>query len=377
MARRAPLIKRTIKKTKKTRADTSLLDWKMMGDEPTFSLMDARPDQKKFGHCLNWYSYMCGKGEARDFLEEFFTNRNRTDDLKKLKAVPDSYMLTLPAWLCRMLDRGADLDQDVLDRMETKLRAGLDRTYKVEEDEEVAKLKPNIRDRVNEKVQDFIGSIESMIDSGEPFSLYDHMKSLNLPALYGKKAAAYYEPIAAELKLALTDKNVAEGYKRFSKPELRDRAALFQKLVEDGLLYGDNTKKLRVPRKKKAVPADKKLKRFKYQKEDAGKKLVSVDPIKIIGAQELWVVNTKYALLSVLRAAGTSGLDVKGTTIIGYDPVTSGTKRIGRKFDFYVDKVLHAGKIELRKLMSTIKGDFAPQIKDRIGESSILLKVTT
>ena len=90
----------------------------------------------------------------------------------------------------------------------------------------------------------------------------------------------------------------------------------------------------------------------------------------------MWVVNTKYALLSVLRAAGASGLDVKGTTIIGYDPVTSGTKRIGRKFDFYTDKVLHAGKIELRKLMSTIKGDFAPQIKDRIGESSILLKVT-
>jgi hypothetical protein len=130
-----------------------------------------------------------------------------------------------------------------------------------------------------------------------------------------------------------------------------------------------------VPRKPRAISVEKKLKNFKFQKEDNTFKIASVNPEKVIGAQELWTFNTKYKTLTVFRALDRGGLQVKGTSIINYDEATSVTKRTGRKPEVYVDKVLNGGKIVLRKLMDELKND-AP-LAYRINENTILLKVVT
>jgi hypothetical protein len=145
-------------------------------------------------------------------------------------------------------------------------------------------------------------------------------------------------------------------------------------LVDDATRYGEVTKKVRKPRKPKSIPAAKKIKSLKYQKEDTNYKIASVDPEKIIGATELWTFNTKYKVMTVFRALNREGLQVKGTSIINYDEQNSHTKRTGRKPDYFVERVLKGGKIVLRKLMDEM--DKETTLAHRINDNTILLRVT-
>ena len=156
---------------------------------------------------------------------------------------------------------------------------------------------------------------------------------------------------------------------------MKDKVAFYNQLVADAERYGDNTKKARSPRKKKAPSAEKLLKFFTYQKESNEYKLQSIDPSTIIGAQELWTFDTKYNKLSVFRARGPAGLTIKRTAIDGYDVDSSVSKRIGRKTDEILKKVLSGGKIILRKLMEDISSDTIA-LSDRINNNIVLLKVT-
>jgi hypothetical protein len=147
----------------------------------------------------------------------------------------------------------------------------------------------------------------------------------------------------------------------------------FNKLIDDVQRYGNVTKKTRTPRKPRAISMDKKLKNLKYQKESAEFKIATINPEKIIGAQELWTFNTKYKIVTVFRAIDRGGLQVKGTSIIGYDEKTSVSKGTGRKPEIVLDKLQNSGKIVLRKLMEELKTDKPFQL--RINENTVLMKV--
>ena len=92
---------------------------------------------------------------------------------------------------------------------------------------------------------------------------------------------------------------------------MKDRVVFFNKLIDDAQRYGNVTKKTRAPRKPRTISMDKKLKSLKYQKENNEFKIASINPEKIIGAQELWTFNTKYKIVTVFRAIDRGGLQVK------------------------------------------------------------------
>jgi len=100
---------------------------------------------------------------------------------------------------------------------------------------------------------------------------------------------------------------------------------------------------------------------------------VSVNPTDIIGADQLWTYNTKLKKLTKYNSLGPSGLQVKGTSIIGFDVETSSCKRL-RKPDETLQKVLGAGKIALRKILEEVK-TVASKPNGRINSDTILLRV--
>jgi hypothetical protein len=87
----------------------------------------------------------------------------------------------------------------------------------------------------------------------------------------------------------------------YTKKQLKEDIQFLNRIIEEAERYVIGVKQSRAPRKKKIVPVDKKLKTFKYQKEDKDFKISSVDPSKIIGAQEIWTFNTKYKIITVIR----------------------------------------------------------------------------
>lgn len=373
MARRQ-VIAKTKKKIRITKSETYLVNHKYLGDEPTFKNSFTNSD---YARALNWYNSMCTTNDAREYIETYLKNVGRTEDLKKFKTVSDTWVPLTAAWIARMISRGVQVAENSKQYFENKIRETVDLRSNEQKKEEVKTNVISIQDRIRDKASDLIGDVEELLDKGEEFSLYDWLKSNEIPATYAPRIAAYYAPVLAELIEAAEGKDpqLKEGYKHYTKKQLEARVLFFNNLIEDAERYTDTTKKTRKPRKPRTISVEKKLKNFKYQKEDSNYKIASVNPEKIIGSQELWTFNTKYKTLTVFRAIDRGGLQVKGTSIVNYDDNNSVTKRTGRKPEYYVDRVLNGGKVILRKLMDELKND-AP-LSYRINENTIILKVVS
>lgn len=136
----------------------------------------------------------------------------------------------------------------------------------------------------------------------------------------------------------------------------------------------------RKPRKRKPVAKEKQIAKIKYQKEFADLGLVSINPIEIPGASELWVYNTKTRKIGRYIATNIdptgqgrdgSGLGVKGTTITGFNG--SSVQKTLRKPKEQMETFKKAGKVLLKKYMDDIKA-VETKLNGRINDQTILLK---
>ena len=129
----------------------------------------------------------------------------------------------------------------------------------------------------------------------------------------------------------------------------------------------------RAPRAKKSVPKEKLVAKFKYKKSDEPLKLVSINPVDIIGSKELWVFNTKTRKLGRYVAEEYKELGIKGTSITGYSEQLSIQKTL-RKPDEKLKEFKAAGKVQLRKFLDDINATDT-MMNGRTNEETILLKI--
>lgn len=360
-----------IKKPRVSRSESYLVNVKYMGEEPELKGLIT---DSQLGKALNWYNAMTTVTECKEYTRDYLKSVKRDSEAKQIMKVSDQLFPSTIGSLSRLMSRGCTLPDSSMVFFETKLKNSLTRVVEIDKPDVVVE-KVSIQDRMKERTNDIIGDIEEIIDSGAAFSLYEHLQKNQIPAMYASKIVEHYRPWLEELCEAHQGEcdQLKEAYKHLTKKQLEARVLFINSIIEDAERYGDVTKKLRAPRKPRAVSAEKKLKNFIYMKESNDYKIASISPDKVLGAQELWTFNTKYKLLTVFRARGPAGLDVNRTTIIGYDESTTMTKRCGRKPEYFVDKVLNGGKLILKKIMDEAKGD-AP-LAARINEHTILLKV--
>lgn len=371
MARRPALIKRKPKTARSTRSEQYLVNVKYLGDEPS----NVTKENQSFA--FNWYNTMCDKSEAREYLRDYFKARKRDGDVKKLAKLSDTWLPTSACWMARMLMRGgifSESSMQTFDRMIAQAFKHTDET--TEETAKPVVEKVSIQEKIKERQSDILGEIEALIDSGEPFSLYEWLQKNEIPALYTTAIMNHYKGWYSELLEALQkpDDQLKEAYRHMSRKELKDRLEMMAGLLEDAERYGSNTKKVKKPRKPRALSVEKILKHFRYQKEDNANKLASINPEKIIGAQELWTFNTKYKIVTVYRALDRGGLQINRSSITGYDEKNSFSKGVGRKSpEVILDKILNGGKLILRKVMDEMKTD--KPLQNRVNENTILLKI--
>jgi hypothetical protein len=354
-----------------TRSETYLVNKKWLGEEPVFTKPVTNVE---FIKALSWYNSMCTNDEAREYMDTYLMNLGRNAELKVLKRVSDTWFPNSAAWAARMISKGYQLPETTKQYIDTKLKEVYARATEPPVTTE-DRVKVSVQDRMKDKASDLVGEIEALIDSGEKFSLYDWLQKNKVPATYCSTIVAHYAPWLAELLEAYdnTDKQLKEAYSHFSKKQLTERIKFINSIISDAEKYAGVAKKTRAPRKPRPVSIEKKLKAFKYQKESTDYKIASINPEKLIGAQELWTFNTKYKTISVFRALDRAGLQVKGTTLIGYDEKTSMTRGTGRQTETLVKQVLAVGKVALRKVLDAAKTTKPLQM--RINENTILLRV--
>jgi len=375
MARRAALIAKKPKTVRISRSESYLVNRKYMGDEPEF--LGAMTDGE-YGLALNWYNCMCDTNDAREYITDYLTKRDRKAEAKLLAKLDNCWVPTTVAWRCRLLDRGYEVPSEG-GFLEAELAKALGRVARTAEEPLEGSLSPSkrsIQDRMRERQSEIIGEIEELLDQdNNELNLYDWLKARQIPATYAPAIAAYYASPLSELIEAYEGKcpQLKEAYRHMTKKQLAERIKFYHTMVSDAEKYAGVAKKTRAPRKPRAVSKEKILKNFKYQKEDNTYKIASINPEKILGAQELWTFNTKYKIVTVFRAIDRGGLQVKGTSIIGYDEASSMSKGTGRKPEIVLDKIPKSGKIILKKMMEELKTD--KPLQNRINENTVLIKV--
>lgn len=261
--------------------------------------------------------------------------------------------------------------------------------HDVEESEEVVEEKPavfvpsiqeRLREaafRMTEEIEDALELFSSDPESFDPkaFKVSNLLKGKQAKAAHARVIRDLYTRQYEELQEAALgkDEQLKEGYSHLSKAQLKKIIAFYSEVVNACNMLMQEAKVNKAPRKKKAVPLDKVVSKLKYKKTDEPLKLVSINPVDIIGAKELWVFNIKTRKLGKYVAAEFSDLGVKGTSITGFDEHKSVQKTL-RKPAEQLKAFKDAGKVALRKFLDEIN---AVDIKmnGRINEETMLLKV--
>lgn len=355
------------------------IDQQCMGPEPVFH--GPIPNRSEFGRALTWYNYFYSVADARSWLVDYMKQTFTKDQQALHKRLPDWRISITDCSIARMISRGAVMDKETIERMHNRIKSQIEIAQTiVEEKKEEKKPLPSIQDRIKEKSNAIIADIDDEIDrfvnngyKKTDFAPYDFLKAKDAKS---KTIADTYIALLSELELAIAkqDKQVVEAYERLKKKQLTEYRDFVKMIVKDCERYFGNkaVSKVRKPRKKKEISAAQVVKSLTYKKEDAALKVMSIDPINIIGASSVWIYNIKYKKLTVLYSNGTTGLSVKGTTIINIDETTSQCKTL-RKPEEVIQKVLTGGKVILKNLMSNIKTKSSPAV-GRVNADTLLIR---
>ena len=342
---------------KQTKLST-LMTEKYLGVEP---LIGENCTESELLNAFNWYNYVCDADKSKEFVAEYlkFIEYDK-ESIKKLSLAKGLSLNT--GWMSRILLNGGSLPDGYQDRMMERIKAALKAVIEVEE--VVAAVPKNvisIQERLNSKTSELIGDLEEQIDiflreGKNAFNITNWLRDKQIKPQTAQKIVDYYKPLYAELFDAYSGKDdqLKEAYSYLKKIQLRSYMEFIRSFVAAAEVSTVVEKAVRKPRKKKIKPVATVVAKVKYKVEDTEFKVVSIKPAEIVGAQQLWVFNTKYRDMSVYNAMGSSGLTVKGTTIIGFDEKTSITKKL-RKPEVQISVVKDGGKIALRKLMESIK----------------------
>ena len=357
--------------------------------EPTWANDKEPCTQIKLSLTFQWYNDHKDSKDARKYLLEYLKSTSQITPLQIEAAqyLNNSWNI-VDGWVARCLSRGAKLTPDTLERFNDRVvefKKRLDaiaseRTLDApkQKDENVV----SIQERVQNKVDYFIMELEAKFDelwhqsSEEDFVPYTWMVENGVKPMHATKIGEYFRERAKAwvrmIDARKTDEYVKESYPRSHK-EYCHGANILVMFATDAEKLAANKNAARKPRKKKPVSFEKKVARLKFKIEDIDSKLVSINPTKILGAQKLWIYNTKYRKLGVYVAADAAGLDVKGSSIENFKTSESVCKTL-RKPTEVLNRVLNGGKVVLRKVMDEVNSK-PVELNGRLNKETVLLRV--
>ena len=387
---------------------------------------------RRFVH--SWYYENFKPAELYAFVAEWMIKEEYSkEDVKAVKAAPNSALSITAAIVARMDLMGAPrLSKPEADHwlslpgtmgelkcsidflkesVEKYIEAGKDKVAEKEEEEKekvnvyVPSIQERIRDQAVEQSEDIDIWLEGWIEdpnSFDPkgFDFKRHFGSKGVTQAHARKLKSFYEDTLADYddlermptkgqlaKMSEHDadmwEQLKEGYAHVKKADIKKlRTAIGELMVALDFII-DQAKATRKPRKAKPRSADKVIAKLKFLKVDEKYKLASINPIDVVGANELWVFNVKTRKLGKYVASSIdpkglgrdgTGLSVKGTTIIGFDEKLSVQKTL-RKPDEQLKEFKGAGKVALRKFLDEINTTDT-KLNGRCNLDTVLLKVS-
>jgi DNA-directed RNA polymerase beta' subunit len=134
-------------------------------------------------------------------------------------------------------------------------------------------------------------------------------------ARYIKSFFEYGHNELKELASGSADDQLREAYSHLPKKNVKKLIEFYDSIMAACDQIAQESKVLKKPRAKKAVPADKLVAKLKFKAIDDKVGLVSVPAVGLIGAQSAVVYNTKTRKIGIYISKTSAGLSVKGTSI--------------------------------------------------------------
>jgi hypothetical protein len=363
-----------------------LIAKKFWGDEPIHKKVITSKIDDMLCKMLNWYNIMSDDKDKDKWLIEYMKihGYSKTDisNIMNLNAL-GSVCKNSASILARIESNGATFDGELKGIVSSKIRQALSYNQKeIKEDITSAKV-VSIQDRIKALAEPHIVHIDDEIHSWYyerktkiVFSLYTYLQRNQLNAQICNHIKALISKIHDEHAEMMQgeDEQLNEAYAYLPNTSKKAIMKQLDACMEDIARFIGNAKasKPKKPRKKKEVTASKLINKLNYQKEFNKLKIKSIMPESIIGSQQLWLYNTKYDQLIMLNAISPTGLSVKGSTIVDFDPDASIKKKV-RKPEDAIQNVLSGGKQVLIKLMSTLTTK-PIEVNGRINNDTIILR---
>jgi len=342
-------------------------DTNVMGMEPTWKTQPTEHRISALSKAFTWYNYFYGKKDARDMIVNYLEAHDRKADVRLLKGIPDSAVRLTTGWLCRMSMVGLELSDHEQIQLDNQLREILDsKQSEVEEvADEPAVAKPNIQDRLREKVSECNGELDGLFDEfllagskmTADFKPIVLMRGLNVAPQMVSQIADNWKRKLAEFERVVEGKDaqLVEGYSHLSKIQLRNVIKFCEAVINDCGAYVQIKKVERKPRKVKAVPPEKKAAKFKICAEFAELKLKSLPAAQLVDKSEAWLYDSKKRkLIHVVADEYTKVFTIKNNAVIGFSTVETLQKTV-RKPAETLKAIMASGKPAARKVFKDIK----------------------
>lgn len=233
--------------------------------------------------------------------------------------------------------------------------------------------------KVNETIMVDLDELEDTWILGEKTDLeiYELMKKHDLKGAAVPMVVSRLEAWLSDYKDAYdkTCDQAVEGYSHITRREIKRRITVLEKMLSELESFKSAQKAQRAPRVKKPKSADKQVAKVKYKKEDSEFKIASIDPTNIVGANKLFVFNTKYRQLTMYTTDAVKGFEVSGTSIKNFYPDNSIKITIrANKVDEVVKAILSKTPRQIDKYIESINSK--PSVPNgRLNEETVLLRV--
>ena len=335
----------------------------------------------------NWYSAEKNRADSYKYYE-YYIKHNKPEDAKYFLKIEEKDVHVSYGWVARLILQGAKLSpihmQGFNNALEEVIRLGKNRFYsktavaKVMTPISVVK-KPSIQDAMKEKTSEYIGEVEGLIDdfikNDAEINLYTNLKSNQIPGPYISDIKAWAEKKLEHYAAVIgtKDSQIIEGYSNINKRKLKSLVKLFEAFIADCDKYSQFKKANRKPRAVREKPAVTQIKNLKYKVKDEELGLTSARVIDLIGAEQVWVFNTKTRKLAVYTSESTKGMSVKGSALQNWAPEKSKQKTL-RKPAEQIKDLMGVGKVKLRSDINDIKSK-EQAVNGRINIDTIILRI--
>lgn len=375
------LPKRTRKKTVRARARTGAA---------------AAPLEKGFNPSVLSYFHMeVDKKESSDIMKRYIRQTFSKEDVKAMLACPEykfysmSHYVATAYWILCGMDtdqcvkhnadylKGLKRHTDEMLEMGKKLLA--EKKVEAKATENVVSLSPmqKLQQKIARTIMIDIDDLEDKWIEGEKATL-DIYTSFQKHGLPSSATTAITEIISGWL-LDYSDayhkrcEQAVEGYSHLKRPELKRRMNECEKMLADIERIKLSGKAKRTVRKAKPKAADKQVAKMQYKKEDNDFKIVSINPVLLIGAVRLLTFNTKNKRLTELVCSSAAGFTVSGSTVKGWNASLSRSQSL-RKPDEFLPIALKKTPTQIDKEWKTLTTK-TYEANGRINKDTIILRV--